>query len=388
MLSTRSSLLPNWGHFVPFVAFDAIVDGEPGLVPDHVDLGVFDCRQAVGDHRQAGNAERHGAQDVAIVQRHLEAFVEVLVVHVVDAVHRVHIGAREPFHHAVELFEHLVVVEHVAGDRRRRRRDLIAGDFVAPAVDGVEQRLCEVHAGAEELHLLAELHRRHAAGDAVVVAPVGPHQVVVLVLQRGRLAADLDAVALEVLRQVFRPEHRDVRLRRRPEIGQRVQHAIAALGHERLAVQIDAADTFGRPVGVAAEQRVIFGRAKEAHDAELLDQLVPELLRAGFVQRAFLEVALDEDVEEARNAADRHRRAVRFLDGAEIGQIRPLHRFLRVCRRARDVAVIELRHCGQVFQRADLVGQLLAHADHFVGRPHVVDLRAFLPLGLIRRSTP
>ena len=137
------------------------------------------------------------------------------------------------------------------------RRDLVAGDLVAAAVDGVEQRLGEVHARAEELHLLAELHRRHAAGDAVVVAPMRPHQVVVLVLQRGRLLADLDAVALEVVRQVLRPEHRDVRLRRRPEIGQRVQHAIAALGHQRPAVQIDAADAFGRPVGVAAEQRVV-----------------------------------------------------------------------------------------------------------------------------------
>ena len=259
MLSTRSSLLPNCGTtFLPSIALDAIVDGESGLVPDHVDLAVFDRRQAVGDHRQAGNAERHGAQDVAVVQRHFEAFVEVLVVHVMDAVHRVHIGARQPLHHAIELLEHLVIVEHVAGDGRRRRRDLIAGDLVAAAIDRVEQGLGEIHARAEELHLLAELHRRDAAGDAVVVAPVRPHQVVVLVLQRRRFAADLDAVALEVVRQVFRPQHRDVRLRRRPEIGQRVQHAIAALGHERPAVQIDAADAFGRPVGVAAEQRVVF----------------------------------------------------------------------------------------------------------------------------------
>ena len=90
----------------------AIVDGEAGLVADHAHLGVFDRRKAVGDDRQAGDAERHGAQDVAVVQRHFEALVEVLVVHVVDAVHRMHVGAREPLHHAVELLEHLVVVEH------------------------------------------------------------------------------------------------------------------------------------------------------------------------------------------------------------------------------------------------------------------------------------
>ena len=118
MLSTRSSLLPNCG--TGRLALDAVVDRKPGLVADHVDLAVLDRRQAVGDDRQAGDAERHGAQDVAVVQRHLEALVEVLVVHVVDAVHRVHVGAREPLHHAVELLEHLVVVENVAGDRRRR----------------------------------------------------------------------------------------------------------------------------------------------------------------------------------------------------------------------------------------------------------------------------
>ena len=189
-----------------------------------------------------------------------------------------------------------------------------------------------------------------------------PHQVVVFVLQRGGFAADLDAVALEVVRQVFRPQHRDVRLRRRSEIGQRVQHAIAALGHERPAIQVDAADAFGRPVGIAAEQRVVVGRAQEAHDAKLLDELVPQLLCAGFVQCAFVEVALDEDVEEARDAADRHRRAVRFLDRAQIGEIGPLHRLLRVGRRTRDVAPVELRHRGEVFERAHLVRQLLAHA--------------------------
>ena len=103
MASTRSSLLPNCGGVA--LALDAIVDRKPGLVADHMHLGVFDRRQAVGDHRKAGNAERHGAQDVAIMQRHLEALVEVLVVHVVDAVHRMHIGAREPLHHGVELLD-------------------------------------------------------------------------------------------------------------------------------------------------------------------------------------------------------------------------------------------------------------------------------------------
>ena len=43
--------------------------------------------------------------------------------------------------------------------------------------------LGKIDAGAEELHLLAEPHGRNAAGDAVVIAPEGAHQVVVLVLE-------------------------------------------------------------------------------------------------------------------------------------------------------------------------------------------------------------
>ena len=52
------------------------------------------------------------------MQRHLEPLVEVLVMHVVDAVHRMHVGAREPLHGGIELREHLVVVQHVGGDGR------------------------------------------------------------------------------------------------------------------------------------------------------------------------------------------------------------------------------------------------------------------------------
>ena len=233
------------------------------------------------------------------MQRHLQALVEILVVHVVDAVHGMHIGLGQPFHRGVELRHDVVIVEEVAGDRHGLGRDLIAGHLVAAAIDGVEQGLRQVDAGAEELHLLAEPHRRDAAGDSVVVAPERPHQIVVLVLQRGRVLADLDAVALERRGHVVRPQHRDVRLRRGTEIVERMQHAVAALGHQRASVEIHAADAFGRPVGIAAEQRVVVGRAKEADDAQLLHQLVPEFLRAGLVEHAFLQVPFDVDVEEA-----------------------------------------------------------------------------------------
>ena len=166
------------------LAFVAVVHGQAGLVANHADLSVLDGGKTVGDHREACNPERHGSQYVAVVQRHLEAFIEILVVHVVDTIHRMHIGAREPIHRDVELLGHLVVIEEFAGDGRRRGCDLFARDLVAAAIDRVEQRFREIDAGAEELHLLAQPHSRHAACDAVIVAPEGAHQVVVLVLQR------------------------------------------------------------------------------------------------------------------------------------------------------------------------------------------------------------
>jgi hypothetical protein len=53
------------------------------------------------------------------------------------------------------------------------RCDLRAGHLVAAAVDRVQQGLGQVDPGAEELHVLADPHRRDAAGDRGVVAVGG-----------------------------------------------------------------------------------------------------------------------------------------------------------------------------------------------------------------------
>src|SRR6516162_7387434 len=39
-----------------------------------------------------------------------------------------------------------------------------------------------------------------------------------------------------------------------------------------------------------------------------------------------------------------------------------------------DIAIVEFRHRDEIFESAYLVSQLLALANHLVGRPHVVDL--------------
>ena len=166
----------------------------------------------------------------------------------------------------------------------------------------------------------------------------------------------LTQYALEGRGHVIGPENRDVRLRRRTEIVEGVEHAIAALGHQCSAVQIHAAHAFGRPVGVTTEQRIIIGGAQEADDAELLHQLIQESLRAAFVENPALQIAFDIDVQECRDAANRHRSAVGFLDGAEIGEISPLKRVMCVRGRLRYVTIVKLCHRSEVPERAHLLG--------------------------------
>ena len=153
-------------------------------------LRECDSREAVGDDRQAGHAERHGSHRRIVVQGHLEPLVRVLVVHVVDDVHGVDVHARQPVHHPLELLAHVVELEVVTLDRRCRRRDLVAADLVAPAVDRIQQALRQVGARAEELHLLADQHRGDTAGDRAVVAPGAAHDLVALELDRARIDRD------------------------------------------------------------------------------------------------------------------------------------------------------------------------------------------------------
>ncbi len=152
-----------------------------------------------------------------VVQRHLEALVGVLVVHVVDDVERVDVGPGEPVHHrgrGGHAPRRSPAYSPVSGGQRRR--DLLAGDLVAAAVDRVEQRLGEVDPGAEELHRPC----RRAIGETQqAIAVSSPYS--------GRISSSdsywiaLVSIetwaqnALEALGEPGRPQHRQVRLRGR-----------------------------------------------------------------------------------------------------------------------------------------------------------------------------
>ena len=355
------------------VAVGLEVDDQPALVADGADPGVLDGREAVGHDGEAGHAEGHRPLRVVVVERHLDALVRVLVVHVVDDVHRADVDVGEPVHHLVEAGLDLVVVEHVALDGRQLRPHLVARDLVTAAVEGVEEALREVDAGAEELHLLAHLHGRDAARDRRVVAVGGAHEGVALVLDRARLDRELGAEALEAVGEGRVPEDREVRLGRRAEVAERLEEAEARLRHERPAVEADAADDLGDPRRVAGEERVVLLRPQEAHDAELDHEVVDDLLGLLLGERAVGEVALEVDVEEGGGAAERHRGAVLLLDGGEVAEVEPLHGLLRRRRRAGDVVPVIPGHLLQLVEGAELLGELLAVADDGIGDGRVVE---------------
>ncbi len=164
----------------------ALLVGDIDVTAEHLDLGILDCGKAVDHVAEARDTGSERAAHVGVDKRKLGSLVVILVMHIVDSVQRVHVQVCQPFQHDVVLLHHLVVVQVLAGNRGDIRSDLHARGqaclLVAPAVDGVEQRLGKVRAGTEELHLFAGLGCGDAAADGVVVTPNRAHHVVVLVL--------------------------------------------------------------------------------------------------------------------------------------------------------------------------------------------------------------
>ena len=152
-------------------------------LPDDLDLGILDGRERVEGNRQAGHAVCQIDAGIRVDECHLRLLVVVLVVHILDEVQHVDVQAGQPVQHLDVLGQHFVVVQVLAGDGRIVGAALLVVLLVHAAVDGVQQALGQVGAGAEELDLLADGLVGHAAGDAVVVAAAHlAHQVVVLVL--------------------------------------------------------------------------------------------------------------------------------------------------------------------------------------------------------------
>ncbi len=151
--------------------------------------------------------------------------------------------------------------------------------------------------------------------------------------------------------------------------GQGVEQTVRGLGDQGAAVVAEARVGPGRPVRVAGEDRVVVLGAQEAHDAQLHDQVVDDLLGVGLGDLAGLEVALEVHVEEGGHTAERHRGAVLALDGGEVAHVGPLHGLLGGLRRTGQVEAVLVAEVDQLLEGLDLLVMLLAEADP------VLDLR-------------
>ena len=169
------------------VALSHIVYIEASLITDDFHLGILHGTDRVDHMREAGNTRSKGTAHISIDKGHLSCLIEVLVVHIVDEVQRVHINVSEPVEHIAETGLQFFPCEVLAGDGTELRTALLAGLGIHTAVDGVEQGLGHVGTGTEELHLLTGLSGRHTTADAVVIAPDRTHHIVVLILDRAGL---------------------------------------------------------------------------------------------------------------------------------------------------------------------------------------------------------
>ncbi len=207
------------------IALPLKVHRDAPLVADHLHPCVANRRQRVRHNGESRNARRPDPLHVAIMQCHLERLVGIFVVHVVNDLQRIHVHLGQPAHHLLKPLHHLAVLKVFRRNRVELRRHLHPRLLVAAPVDCVEEALGQVRPCTKELHLLADLHGRHAAGNAVVVPVIRPHQVVVLVLYGRGIHRHPGTKLLPVLRALLRPEHREVWLRCGPQVVERLQVA-------------------------------------------------------------------------------------------------------------------------------------------------------------------
>ena len=349
------------------VALHGKVHSDAVFVPDGLHLGKFDGGEGVGGDGKPGYAEGGQPLHQGVVEGHLAALIGVLVVHVVDDVDGVHV---ELGHIGEDLFvvaQYLGVVQHLVHVVLDAGDDDAALLLVHAAIDGVEEAFGQIGPGAEELHLLAHRHGGHAACDAVVVTVHGPHELVALVLDGVGLNAHLGAVVLERLGQVFAPEDGEVGFGGGAQIGEGVEHTEGALGYQGAAVHTHTADGLGDPGGVAAEELVVLRGPQVAHQTQLDDELVDELLGALLVQDTIFQVPLEVDVQEGGDAAQGGGGTVVLLDARQVGHVEVLHRLAGVLGGAGDITAVLGGHGRHFLQGADLHLDLLPQADALVG---------------------
>ena len=333
------------------------------FIPDHTHPCVLDGREGVCHNGQARDPRGKPTLHIPVMEGHLDPFVAVFVVHIVDDVQGIHVHSRQPAHHILVPLHDLLIVQIFRGNWPVFGADLFFGDLIHTAVDGVEQTFCKIGSGTEKLHLPAHPHGGHTAGDGIVI-PVGEqHNIIVFVLDGGGLNAHPGTVALEGQGKPGRPEHRQIRFRGRAQIFQGVQIPEGHFRNHVPSVHGHSADGLGDPLGISGEQGIILRCPGIFYHPQLHDEVIHKLLDLGFGVNAQSQIPVCVDIQKGRGSAQAHGGAVLFLDGGQIPEIEPLDGFLRVPGRLGNVKAVALCHDFQFPQRTDLFGQLFPAAD-------------------------
>ena len=97
------------------------------FITNSLNFCVLNCTQRVNYMRESCDTGCECTAYIGINKSHLSSFVIIFIMHILNQVQRIHVQPRQPIHHAVVGSDHLVVVEHLAGDRAIRRAALLAG---------------------------------------------------------------------------------------------------------------------------------------------------------------------------------------------------------------------------------------------------------------------
>ena len=120
--------------------------------------------------------------------------------------------------------------------------------------------------------------------------------------------------------------------------------AEGVLRHQRPAVHAHSSKAFGHPGGISAEQLVVLRRPQMAHQTELDDKLVDELLGSSLCKDPRLHVSLDINIQEGGGPAQAGGCPIVFLDPGKIGHIQVLNGFMGIFRRLCDIAAVLRSH--------------------------------------------
>src|SRR5699024_10124820 len=276
------------------------------------------------------------------MKSHLNSFVAVFVMHVVDDVQCIDIYLCKPFHHVTEFALYFIVIQIFGCDRTVLRSHLILGNFVHTTVDCVKQTFCKVCAGSEELHFLTYAHRGYAACDCVVITMCHSHQVIVLILDGRRLDGCLRTETLEVFRKSCGPQYGQVRFRCCSKVLQCMKVTVGHLCNHRTSVDSHTSDRLCYPCRVSGEQCIVFRCSRKFYKTQLHNEVVDEFLNLLLCECAVCKVTLSIDIEECGSTSKGHCRTVLLLDCSKVSEIQPLNRFLYIFSRSGNVKSVDL----------------------------------------------